>query len=35
MDRAMQPALDQHGPEIEHRFEELLDRISDDFNHGA
>lgn len=35
MERAMQPALDQHAGEIEARFEELLDRISDDFNHGA
>jgi hypothetical protein len=35
MDRAMQPALDQHAGEIEARFEELLDRISDEFNHGG
>jgi hypothetical protein len=33
MDRAMQPALDQHAGEIEARFAELLDRIADDFNH--
>ena len=33
MDRAMQPALDQHTAEIEAGFEELLDRIADDFNH--
>jgi hypothetical protein len=35
MDRAMQPALDQHIDEVEARLEELLDRISDEFNHGA
>jgi hypothetical protein len=35
MDRAMEPALDQHAGEIEARLEELLDRISDEFNHGA
>lgn len=33
MDRAMQPALDQHIGEIEHRFENLLDHVADDFNH--
>ena len=31
----MQPALDQHAAEIEARFEELLDRVADDFNHGS
>jgi hypothetical protein len=35
MDRAMQPALDQHVDEVEARLEELLDRISDEFNHGG
>jgi hypothetical protein len=35
MDRAMQPALDRHIGEVEARLEELLDRISDDFNHGG
>jgi len=35
MNRAMEPALEQHAGEIEARFEELLDRISDEFNHGA
>jgi hypothetical protein len=35
MGSAMQPALDQHIGEVEARFEELLDRISDDFNHGG
>jgi hypothetical protein len=35
MGRAMEPALDQHGREVEARFEELLDRISDDFNRGG
>jgi hypothetical protein len=35
MDRAMQPALEQHIDEVEARLEELLDRISDEFNHGA
>jgi hypothetical protein len=35
MDRAMQPALDQHQAEVEARFEELLDHISDDFNRGG
>jgi hypothetical protein len=35
MDRAMQPALDQHEAEVEARLEELLDRAADDFNHGG
>jgi hypothetical protein len=35
MDRAMQPALDQHEAEVEARLEELLDHISDDFNRGG
>ena len=35
MGRAMQPALDQHIGEVEARFEELLDHISDDFNRGG
>jgi hypothetical protein len=35
MDRAMEPALERHAGEIEARFEELLDRVSDDFNHGG
>ena len=35
MDRAMQPALEQHAGEIEHRFDEFLDRVADDFNHGG
>lgn len=35
MDRAMQPALDQHEAEVEARFEELLDRVSDEFNSGG
>ena len=35
MDRAMQPALDQHISEIEARFEALLDEVSDDFNQGG
>jgi hypothetical protein len=35
MDRAMQPALDQHIGEVEARLEELLDRAADDFNHGG
>lgn len=35
MDRAMQPALDAHASEIEARFENLLDTVADDFNHGS
>jgi hypothetical protein len=35
MDRAMQPALDQHEAEVEARLEELLDRAADEFNHGG
>lgn len=35
MDRAMQPALDQHASEIEGRFENLLDTVANDFNHGS
>lgn len=35
MDRAMQPSLDQHASEIENRFENLLETVADDFNHGA
>jgi hypothetical protein len=33
MDRAMQPALDQHTSEVVARFEALLDHVTDDFNH--
>jgi hypothetical protein len=33
MDRAMQPALDQHASEIEVRFENMLDTVANDFNH--
>ena len=35
MDKAMQPALDQHASEIETRFEDFLGIIADDFNHGT
>ena len=35
MEKAMEPALEAHAGEIEGRFEEMLDRIADDFNHGA
>ena len=32
MDRAMQPALDQHAPEIERRVGDALDRAADNFS---
>jgi hypothetical protein len=35
MDRAMEPALEQHGPEIEAAVERALDQIANDFNHGG
>jgi hypothetical protein len=35
MDRAMEPALYQHEPEIEIAVERLLDRMASDFNHGG
>jgi hypothetical protein len=35
MDRAMQPSLDRHAHEIETRFENLIDKAADDFNHGG
>jgi hypothetical protein len=34
MDRAMQPALDRHEPEITARMEHLLDVVADEFNRG-
>jgi len=34
MDRAMQPALERHEHEITARFENLLDHVADNFNHG-
>ena len=34
MDRAMQPALERHKHEITARFEQLLDQVADNFNHG-
>ena len=35
MDKAMEPALAQHAPEVEARFAELLDREIDKFNRGG
>jgi hypothetical protein len=35
MERAMEPALEQHAAEVEARLGELLDRTLDKFNHGA
>jgi hypothetical protein len=35
MDRAMEPALHHHEPEIEAALERLLDRMVSDFNHGG
>jgi hypothetical protein len=35
MDRAMEPALERHAPEIEAAVEHLLDEVSADFNHGG
>ena len=35
MERAMQPALEQHEHDIEARFEQLLDHAADNFNRGG
>jgi hypothetical protein len=35
MDRAMEPALRQNTPRIEHDLERLLDRVCDRFNKGG
>ena len=35
MDRAMEPALHAHEPEIETRVDQLLDRMANDFNRGG
>jgi hypothetical protein len=32
MARALQPALDQHAPEIEREFGQMLDRVADNFS---
>ena len=32
MDRAMQPALDNHADGIQHEFEQMLDRVADNFS---
>ena len=32
MDRAMQPALDKHAHEIEQSFDDMLDRVADNFS---
>ena len=34
MDRALQPGLERHEHQITQRFEQLLDRAADGFNHG-
>lgn len=31
--RALEPALERHRAEVEERFERMLDRVCDDFNH--
>lgn len=33
MERAMEPALEQHRPQIEQEVERVLDWVADDFNH--
>jgi hypothetical protein len=34
MDRAMQPALQHHAPQIEREFDEMLGRVTDNFSKG-
>jgi hypothetical protein len=35
MDRAMEPALEHHEPELEQAVELMLDEVADGFNHGG
>lgn len=35
MDRAMEPALHRNEDQIGRRFEDMLDRVADNFNHGG
>jgi hypothetical protein len=35
MSRAMEPALERHAGELEANVERMLDRVADQFNHGA